>query len=68
MERYRVEKVVGEGSFGKAILCARIRDNKVKTSCWDIGSCVAFVSAYSITLYIRSISRSIALALASSLY
>lgn len=30
MEKYRVNKVIGEGSFGKAILCARISDGKVK--------------------------------------
>lgn len=30
MEQYRVEKVVGEGSFGKAILCARVTDGKVR--------------------------------------
>ncbi|CAN0092219.1 unnamed protein product [Scytosiphon promiscuus] len=28
MDRYRVEKVVGRGSFGQAILCARISDGK----------------------------------------
>lgn len=30
MEKYRVNKVIGEGSFGKAILCARISDGKVR--------------------------------------
>eukprot|EP00904_Undaria_pinnatifida_P001439 jgi/Undpi1/11296/HiC_scaffold_30.g13594.m1 len=28
MERYRMDKVVGQGSFGQAILCARITDGK----------------------------------------
>ncbi|CAM9738736.1 unnamed protein product, partial [Ectocarpus fasciculatus] len=28
MDRYRVDKVVGKGSFGQAILCARIADGK----------------------------------------
>ncbi|CAN0031798.1 unnamed protein product [Ectocarpus sp. 8 AP-2014] len=28
MDRYRVDKVVGKGSFGQAILCARIVDGK----------------------------------------
>ena len=28
MEKYRTERVVGEGSFGKALLCVRKADNR----------------------------------------
>lgn len=35
MDKYRVNKVIGEGSFGKAILCSRIGDGKVNT--WQQG-------------------------------
>lgn len=28
MEKYKLEKVVGQGSFGKALLCVRISDNR----------------------------------------
>jgi NIMA (never in mitosis gene a)-related kinase 1/4/5 len=28
MEKYKLEKVVGQGSFGKALLCVRIADNR----------------------------------------
>lgn len=30
MERYRVDRIIGEGCFGKAVLCARITDDKVR--------------------------------------
>ena len=29
MERYHIDGVIGEGAFGKAILCSRIADDKV---------------------------------------
>lgn len=37
MDRYRVDKVVGKGSFGQAVLCSRIADGKVRSlPAWNI--------------------------------